>query len=33
MLVLDLITIRSHDLHPGDIRGDVDEIASLHEKD
>jgi hypothetical protein len=27
------ITIRSHDLHACDIRGDVDEIASYHERD
>jgi hypothetical protein len=26
------ITIRSHDLHIGDIRGAMDEIASSHHK-
>jgi hypothetical protein len=27
------ITIRSHDLHAGDIRRAMDEIASYHERD
>jgi hypothetical protein len=27
------ITIRSHDLHVGDIRGVVGEIASYHKRD
>jgi hypothetical protein len=27
------ITIRSHDLHAGDIRGAVGEIASYHDRD
>jgi hypothetical protein len=27
------ITIRSHNLHANDIRGDVGEITSYHEKD
>jgi hypothetical protein len=27
------ITIRSHDLHAGDIRRVVDEIVSYHERD